>query len=183
MTCSTAPRDSGFLDTSTVCDSCCARAESSRGRLRCRWLGSRSGVAITHVRLRPHAMHRDQQLEQEVGLAKCSRVFPLTMCLLNSVVPASCSLSLYLLRLLKWSICCRLSFLCRLCTVLDSLCVFCPHLPICHAGSQVTFLFSSHCGWFFAFFLWHPSSSTHDSVPLRTVSLFAFLFALCAQFS
>ena len=32
-------RDSGFLDTSTVCASCCARAESSRERLRCRWLG------------------------------------------------------------------------------------------------------------------------------------------------
>ena len=49
---------------------------------------------MTHVRLRPHAMHRDQQLEQEVGLAKCNRVLPLTMCLLNFVVPASCSLSL-----------------------------------------------------------------------------------------
>ena len=93
MACSAAPRDSSFLD-STVCASCCARTESSRGGLRCRLLGSRSGVAMTHVRLRPHAMHRDQQLEQEVGLAKCSSVLPLTMCLLNFVVPASCSLSL-----------------------------------------------------------------------------------------
>ena len=77
-----------------MCASCCARVESSQGRLRCRWLGSRSGVAMTHVRLRRPAMHRDQQLEQEVGLAKCNRVLPLTMCLLNFVVPASCSLSL-----------------------------------------------------------------------------------------
>ena len=180
MACSAAPRDSRFLD-STVCASCCARAESSRGRLRCRWLGSRSGVAMTHVRLRPHAMHRDQQLEQEVGLAKCKSVLPLTMCLLNFVVPASCSLSLYFLRLLKWSMCCRLSFLCRLCTVLDSLFVFCPYFPICHAGSSVPSLFSSYFDCFFAFLLWHPSSSTHVSFPLHTVSLFAFLFVLCAQ--
>ena len=94
MACSGAQRDAGFLDTSTVCASCCARVESSRGRLRCRWLGSRSGVAMTHVRLRLHAMHRDQQLEQEVELAKCNSVLSLTVCLLSFVVPASCSLSL-----------------------------------------------------------------------------------------
>ena len=175
-------RDSGFLDTSTVCASCCARAESSRGRLRCRWLGSRSGVAITHVRLRPHTMHRDQQLEQEVGLAKCNSVLPLTMCLLNFVVPASCALSLHFLKLLRWSICCRLSFLCRLCTVLDFLFVFWPYLPICLARSSVPFLFSSYFDWFCAFFLWHPSSSTHVSVPLHTVSLFACLFAFVRSF-
>ena len=111
---------------------------------------------MTHVRLRPPAMHRDQQLEQEVGLAKCNRVLPLTMCLLNLVAPASCALSLYFLRLLKWSICCRLSFLCRWCTVLDSLFVFCLYLPICHAGSSVPSLFSSYFGWFFAFLFVAP---------------------------
>ena len=176
MASSAAPRDSGFLD-STVCASCCARAESSRGSLRCRWLGSRSGVAMTHVRLRPHGMHRDQQLEQVVELAKCNSVLPLTVCLLLVLC------LFYFPRLLKWSMCCRPSFLCRLCTLLDSLFVFCPYLPIFHAGSSVTFLFSSYFDCFFAFFLWHPSSSTHVPVPLLSVSLFAFLFALCAQFS
>ena len=151
-----AARDSGFLDTSTVCASCCAYAESSRGRLRCRWLGSRSGVAMTHVRLRLHTMHRDQQLEQEVGLAKCNSVLTLTTCLLHFVVPASCSLSPNCLKLLKWSICCRLSFLCRLCTVLDSLFVFCPYLPTFHAGSSVPFHFSSYFDWFFAIFFAAP---------------------------
>ena len=123
------------------------------GRLRCRWLGSRSGVAMTHV----HFYGRTRC----IGISSWSRKWGWRSAAVSFLGPCVCSTLwflllvlclFYFLRLLKWSIYCRLSFLCRLCAVLDSLCVFCPFLLIFHAGSSVTFLFSSYFDWFFAFF-------------------------------
>ena len=183
MACSAAPRDSGFLD-STVCASCCARAESSTGTptLSLAWFKKRRGnCSCTFTAARDasgSAVGAGRGVGEVQQCPSSDRVFAQLCgsCFLFSVsfIFSGCSSGQCVVVFPSSA---------GLCTVLDSLFVFCPHLPICHAGPSVPFHFSSYFGWFFAFLLWHPSSSTHVSSPLHTVSLFAFLFALCAQLS